>query len=256
MGLTEIEEKVKSLGEIEELTSAEEAMSRANEIVKAINKVVEVQVEEEDYETLEKLYEKAASTYLLAAEKVSRESRDRVAFPANYWSMRARQVRLMLRKPSALRSKAAHISKPPLRFVGIGTITPSLKSNVQYSFMKAMSEKFAEKPESMKAEFYGYGDLGQSKKIDNELKVEPTEIELKKIYKGEPKIEPPPLFHFPSAPEIELKDVALYAVRSVPHEVKSNIEPLPKPALEDVSMSNKIFKEDLSIDTIGGQYHE
>ncbi|MHC1611159.1 MAG: hypothetical protein ACXQTW_06140 [Candidatus Methanospirareceae archaeon] len=227
MDLTEIEEKLNTLGEMGELTPVE-AMSRANEIVKAINKVIEVQVEEEDYETLAKLYEKAASAYLLAAEKVSRESRDRVAFPANYWLMRARQVRLMQRKPSA------HISKP-LRFVRIGTITPSLKSEVdiskpyeiglQYPKRKDI-EKFVEKPESTKVEFYECGDLEQSKKIDNELKVEPTEIEL--------------------------KDVALYAVRSAPHEVKSNI----KPALEDVSMSNKIFKEDLSIDTIGGQYHE
>jgi len=237
MDLTEIEEKLNTLGEMGELTPVE-AMSRANEIVKAINKVIEVQVGEEDYETLAKLYEKAANAYLLAAEKVSRESRDRVAFPANYWLMRARQVRLMQRRPSALRFKAAHISKP-LRFVRIGTITPSLKSEVdiskpyeiglQYPKRKDI-EKFAEKPESMKVEFYECGDLEQSKKIDNELKIEPTEIALKKIYKGEPKI--------------ELKDVALYAVRSGSHEVKSNI----KPALEDVSMSNKIFKEDLSID--------
>lgn len=116
MDLTEIEEKLNTLGEMGELTPVE-AMSRANEIVKAINKVVEEQVEEEDYETLAKLYEKAASAYLLAAEKVSRESRDRVAFPASYWSMRARQVRLMLRKPSALRSKAPRISKEGYRDV-------------------------------------------------------------------------------------------------------------------------------------------
>ena len=116
MDLTEIEEKVNTLGKMGELTPVE-AMSRANEVVKAINKVVEEQVEEEDYETLAKLYEKAASAYLLAAEKVSRESRDRVAFPANYWSMRARQVRLMLRKPSALRFKAPRISKEGYRDV-------------------------------------------------------------------------------------------------------------------------------------------
>jgi hypothetical protein len=100
MDLAEIEEKVKSLGKIEELTT-EQALSKANEIVKTINKVVEVQVEEENYETVEKLYERAADTYLLAAEKVPRDSRDRVAFPANYWSMRAVQVGLMARKPSS-----------------------------------------------------------------------------------------------------------------------------------------------------------
>lgn len=110
MDLTEIEEKGNSLRKKEDLTPVD-AMSRANEIVKAINKVVEVQVEEEDYRTVEELYEKAADTYLLAAEKVPRESRDKVAFPANFWSMRARQVKLMMRKPSAPRFKAAPISK-------------------------------------------------------------------------------------------------------------------------------------------------
>ena len=93
MNLSEIEEKVKSLRETKELTPVG-ALSIANEIVGAINKVVEVKVEKENYKTLENLYEKAAETYLLAAEKVPKESRDRVAFPANYWSMRATQVRL------------------------------------------------------------------------------------------------------------------------------------------------------------------
>lgn len=111
MDLAEIEERENSLRKKEDLTPVE-AMSRANEIVKAINKVVEVQVEEKDYKTVEELYEKAADTYLLAAEKVPRESRDKVAFPANFWSMRARHVRLMIRKPSAPRFKAAPISKP------------------------------------------------------------------------------------------------------------------------------------------------
>lgn len=96
MNLSEIEEKRKSFGEIEELTPVE-ALSRADEIIEVINKAVEAQVEEGNYKTLEKLYENAAETYLLAAEKVPKESRDSVAFPANYWSMRARQMRLKLK---------------------------------------------------------------------------------------------------------------------------------------------------------------
>lgn len=238
MDLAEIEEKVNALGEIEELTPVE-AMSRANEIVKAINKVAEVLVDVEDYEIVEKLYEKAANSYLLAAKKVPKESRDSVAFPANYWSMLARQMKLMRRKPSVPRLEASPISKP-LRFVGLSrldtNITPSLKSeidiskpiheiglqypkkerygDVQHGFMKAMSDKFTEKPESMKDEFEVYGNLGQSKKSEDELKVEL-----------------PPLFPSPTAPEIELKDVtqSQYAVRSVPLEVKSNMGPLPEP---------------------------
>jgi hypothetical protein len=262
MDLAEIEEKVNALGEIEELTPVE-AMSRANEIVKAINKVAEVLVDVEDYETVEKLYEKAANTYLLAAKKVSKESRDSVAFPANYWSMLARQMKLMLRKPSAPRLKASPISKR-VRFVGrsgLGTnIMPSLESgidiskptyetdllypkkeeyrDVQHSFMKAKLEMFTEKPELMKDEFEVYGILGQSKKSENVLKVEP-----------------PPLFNFPTAPEIELKDVALsqYAGRSVPLGVKSNMEPLPKPVKDVIHEQQDIYKGVLSLDTIGGQ---
>ena len=96
MNLSEIEEKRKSFGEIVELTPVE-ALSRADEIIEVINKAVVAQVEEGNYKTLEKLYENAAETYLLAAEKVPKESRDSVAFPANYWSMRARQMRLKLK---------------------------------------------------------------------------------------------------------------------------------------------------------------
>jgi HEAT repeat protein len=96
MNLSEIEEKRKTFGEIVELTPVE-ALSRADEIIEVINKAVVAQVEEGNYKTLEKLYENAAETYLLAAEKVPKESRDSVAFPANYWSMRARQMRLKLK---------------------------------------------------------------------------------------------------------------------------------------------------------------
>jgi hypothetical protein len=111
MDLSEIEEKVKSLREITGLTPFE-ALSMVNGTVGAINKVVEHQVEKGNYETLEKLYKMAADAYLLAAEKVPKESRDRVAFPANYWSMRARQERLNLEKLSTPWIEVAPISKP------------------------------------------------------------------------------------------------------------------------------------------------
>jgi hypothetical protein len=108
MDLAEIDERVNSLGKIEGLTT-EQALSTAYEIVKTINDVVEVQVEEENYATVGKLYKRAAAAYLTAAEKVPRESRDRVAFPANYWSMRAVQAELMARKPSASRFEEVHL---------------------------------------------------------------------------------------------------------------------------------------------------
>lgn len=101
MNLSEIEEKLESLSTAKELTPIE-AVSKANEIVEAINNIVEVQVKRENYETLEELYEKASDAYLLAAKKVPRESRDKVAFPANYWSMRAKQMQIQTRKSFAI----------------------------------------------------------------------------------------------------------------------------------------------------------
>ncbi|MBA7515561.1 hypothetical protein ES705_07603 [subsurface metagenome] len=286
MNISKIESEIASLRKMKPLSTAD-ALSRVHEIVKMMGKDIEEQIENENFEALMELYEKVAEVYLVAAEKVPREKWGVLASPSSFWEMRAEQTRLKLKlkKSLASRHKIAPISKP-LRFVGIGTITPSLKleidiskpiheiglqypkkegyRDVQHSFMKAMSDKFAEKPESMKAEFYVYGSLAQSKKIGSELKVEPfkpitslfppsTEIELKKITKGEPKIELP----FPYVHEIELKDVAQYAVRSAPLEVKSNIEPLPKDALKEVIHDQQnIYKEVLSIDTTGGQYHE
>lgn len=95
MTLSEIEEKVKSLRETKELSSGE-ALSRANEITGEISKVIKVQLKKQNYKALERLYEMAAETYLLAAEKVPKEDRDSVSFPADYWSTRATQARLKL----------------------------------------------------------------------------------------------------------------------------------------------------------------
>jgi hypothetical protein len=101
VNISEIEENIKSLRETEKLTPVE-ALSRANEIVKVINNVADEEAEKGNYEALSKLYEKAADAYLSAAKNVPKESMDKVAFPANYWSMRAKQMQLQTRKSSAI----------------------------------------------------------------------------------------------------------------------------------------------------------
>lgn len=253
MNLSKIESEMASLRKVSTLSTAD-ALSRVHEIVKRMGKDIEEQIENENFEALMELYEKAAEVYLVAAEKVPREKWGVLASPSSFWEMRAEQTRLKLKlkKSLASRYKIAPITKP-LRFVGIGTITPPLKSEIDIS--KPIHEI----------------ELQYSKvKIEDvirgyELKVEPIEpttplflpfpeIERKKVI-YEPKVEPPKpsLFHFPHAPEIELKDIAQYAVRSVPLEVKSNMEPLPKPVKDVIHEQQDIYKEVLSIDTIGGQ---
>ena len=268
MNISKIESEIASLRKVKAL-STDDALSQVHEIVKMMGKDIEEQIENENFEALMELYEKAAEVYLLAAEKVPREKWGVLASPSSFWEMRAEQTRskLKLEKSLASRHRIAPISKP-LQFVGIDTITPSLKTkihiskpiheiglqypkkerygddtitpslktkihiskpiheiglqypkkerygDVQPSFMKAITDKFTEKYESMNDDFMVYGYLGQSKKNEDELKVEH-----------------PPLFHSPTAPEIELKDVtpSQYAVINVPLKVKSNIGPLSKP---------------------------
>lgn len=73
----------------EDRLTATDALSRANEIVKMINEVLVVG-NENSYE----LYEKARDAYILASEKVTIDKRDAVAFPSNFWSMRAKEEKI------------------------------------------------------------------------------------------------------------------------------------------------------------------
>lgn len=88
--IEEINAKLESLKAVDKLTSVE-ALSRANEIVKMINTVIE-----NSGANSAELYEKAEDAYLIASEKAPKDERDMVAFPSNFWSMRAKQERVRL----------------------------------------------------------------------------------------------------------------------------------------------------------------
>ena len=86
--IEEINEKLESLKSTDKLTSLE-ALDQATNIVKLINAVIE-----KGTDNPAELYEKANMAYLIAAEKVPKNERDSVAFPSNFWSMRAKQARV------------------------------------------------------------------------------------------------------------------------------------------------------------------
>ena len=84
----EINVKLECLKASDKLTSVE-ALTRANEIVKMINDVVEI-----GGVNSAELYEKARDAYLIASEKVPKDERDMVAFPSNFWSMRSKEEKI------------------------------------------------------------------------------------------------------------------------------------------------------------------
>lgn len=89
--MTDIEEiNIKlELLKAEDMLTSGDALSRANEIVKMINEVIEI-----GNVNFAELYEKARDAYIIASEKVPKSERDKVAFPSNFWSMRAKEEKI------------------------------------------------------------------------------------------------------------------------------------------------------------------
>lgn len=95
--IKEAKKEIELLRGEKELTSPEEALSRANYISRLLGGAVEGLMETERYETLTSVYELIAQAYELAAEKVPETESDKVRFPSNFWKMRATQTRLKQR---------------------------------------------------------------------------------------------------------------------------------------------------------------
>ena len=248
MNISKIESEIESLRRVKTLPTGE-ALSRVHDIIKMMGKDIEVQMENENFEALLHLYEKATEVYLLAAEKVPKEKWGILASPSSFWELRAEQTRLKLNLKKPLHTAGIDTIKPFLESE-IDTIKPFLESEIDIS--KPIPKISLQYPKvKIEDVIRGYELKGVHFEPITPLVLPSPKIELKKIaYNTIAEPLKPPLFYPPYAPAIELKDVAQCAVISPHLEVQSNIEPLLKSALTvGIHEQQNVYKDVSHINT-------
>lgn len=70
----------------------EDALENANHLVAVIAQLIEKNWQDENKDLVVELYKKAADAYVFASTHFTGDNRAKIAFPANYWTMRARHT--------------------------------------------------------------------------------------------------------------------------------------------------------------------